>query len=553
MLTKFSDTIIFHFPSGATPAAGCGSERDINVFRKDHTHFKLSGKQAVQLTGCGLCCLIICVLAIWNRTLFLEPAAEFLQHHISFEEAKKEFQDNYNGDRPRGKDELLSLNGGYARLLGRTKYNGVQMMTNGMLTSSMDDLNITPFADNVERYYHYLKEQGIPFLYIIAPHKLPTEENLLPTGANDQTNHVGDQVFQQLTERNVPVLDLRKDMSQTRQKIETYFYRTDHHWNVEGSFYAYQLIMQAIRSFFPETKMTYTDSALWEKTVLPNWWLGSHGRRVGPLYGGVDDLDYYLPTFETNMARYTPGMWICKGDFKTVNIRDYFILYSDYMKMDSYERYLGGLGPVILHRNPSAENQRKLLLVRDSFMSATACFLSTEFTSIDTLDPRVYYAMSVLDYTKLNPPDMVIMMNFPGSLAYKQFWDFGDPSPLVVVRETSFDDIALSPSEDREHYAVLSVQLEKGKSYQLTLKHIQVSSGDPAGASAALCRGDEIVDQTVFSIEYGNQFDFLWGFQVPEDDPNEGEYQLRLFAGVSGGTENIGLSYQGICLKECSF
>lgn len=115
------------------------------------------------------------------------------------------------------------------------------------------------------------------------------------------------------------------------------------------------------------------------------------------------------------------------------------------------------------------------------------------------------------------------------------------------------DDIALSPSEDREHYAVLSVQLEKGKSYQLTLKHIQVSGGDTAGASAALCRGDEIVDQTVFSIEYGNQFDFLWGFQVPEDNPNEGEYQLRLFAGVSGGTENIGLSYQGICLKECSF
>ncbi len=541
------------------PTAGREDEETFNVgkqvmnlcrFRESDD--KLSGKQTVRLIGCGLCCLIICVLAVWNRTLFLEPAVKFMQHHIGFEEAKNEFQDNYLSDRPRGKHELLSLNGGYARLMGRTKYNGVQTLTNGMLSSSMKNINTTAFAENVERYYLYLKGQGIPFLYIIAPHKVPTEDNLLPTGATDLTNKVGDRVFRQLTERNVPVLDLRKDMSQTREQIETYFYRTDHHWNVEGSFFAYQQIMQAIQSYFPETKMTYTDSGLWEKTILPDWWLGSLGKRVGPLYGGVEDLDYYLPTFETYMARYTPGMWVYKGDFQTVNIRDYFLIFSDYMRMDSYERYLGGYGPVILHRNPSAENQRKIMLVRDSFMSATACFLSTEFTSIDTLDPREYYVMSILDYTKLNPPEMVIMMNYPGSLTYKQFWDFGDPSPLEVVKETSFEDITLSPLEDSAHYAILPARLEKGKSYQLTLEHIQVTDGDPAGASAALYCGDEIADQTVFSIEYGNQFDFLWGFQVPEEGPDESEYQLRLYDGVSGGTENTGLTYQGICLRECA-
>ncbi len=504
--------------------------------------FKLSGKQAVRLAGCVLCCLVICVLAFWNRMLVLEPAIEFLKGHINFEEAKQSLKENYLGERLRGKDELLSLNGGYARIMGRTKYNGVQTMTNGMLSTPMKSLDTADFADNVERYYRYLKGQGIPFLYIIAPHKVPTEENLLPTGATDLTNEVGDQVFQQLKERDVPVLDLRKDMSRTREQIETYFYRTDHHWNVEGSFFAYQQIMRAIQSVFPGTKMTYTDPALWEKTVIPKWWLGSQGKRVGPLYGGAEDLDYYLPAFETNMARYTPGTWIYKGDFKTVNICDYYLTYSSYMKMDSYERYLGGKGAVVLHRNPSAENQRKILLVRDSFMLATACFLSTEFTSIDTIDPRIYYPMSILDYTKLNPPEMVVMMVYPGALTYKEFWDFGDPSPMYAVKEEIFEDISLLPSADSTQYKVLPAQLEKGKSYQLTLEHIQMTIGDPAGASIVLYRGDEIADETVFSIEYGNQFGFLWGFQIPEGDPDESDYQLRLYAGVSGGTENIGLA-----------
>ncbi len=228
----------------------------IGMSGEDFMRAKMSGTQAVRLAGCAVCCLMICVLAVWNRTLVLEPAAEFLRGCIGFEEEKEILQENYLSDRVRGKNELLSLNGGYAHLMGRTKYNGVQTLTNGMLSASMEYLDTEAFADNVERYYRYLEGQHIPFLYIIAPHKVATEENLLPAGASDLTNEVGDQVFRQLTERGVPVLDLRKEMSRTREQIETYFYRTDHHWNVEGSFFAYQRIMQAVQAYFPETKMT---------------------------------------------------------------------------------------------------------------------------------------------------------------------------------------------------------------------------------------------------------------------------------------------------------
>ena len=516
--------------------------------------FRFTGRQAVGLAGCALFCLFVCVMAFLNRTLILEPATEFLRG-AGFAEAKSDIQQNLLSDRLRGKDELLTLNGGYARLQGRLRYNQTLRMTNGMLTDIHPELTDTSeFSDNLDRFSRFLEKRGIPFLFIMAPYKIPSEEDLLPAGITDRTNAIADQALTELRKRNVPVLDLREEMSRTRAQVEKYFYRTDHHWNAEGAFYAYQRIMEAIRAQFPETGTSFTDQAMWEKNVIPDWWLGSYGRRVGPLFGGVDDLDYYLPAFGTDMGRYSLGIWVLKGDFRKACIEEWSLERSDYLRMDSYYRYLGGGYPLTLHRNARAENNRKLLLLRDSYMLPVECFLSTEITSVDVLDPREYGIMSETDYVTLNPPDMVIMMINPGvfpSSYYHFYTDFGEESELTVTGETAWDEITVSGASGNSEYQKLPTGLESGKSYQLTLDHIRVISGDPDGANLALYDGDELVDQVVFHIDYGNQFGFHWGFRIPEDVKNEGELQLRLYAGVSGGTEGMELAYQGIRLKEC--
>ena len=515
--------------------------------------FSFTGKQAVRFLGCTLFCLFICTMAFFNRTLLLEPVSDFL-HGASFKTAAATVQQNYLSDRLRGKDQLITLNGGYARLLGRLLYNGTQQTTNGMLTSVTSEMRDTSaFSDNLDRFCRYLENRGIPFLFIMAPCKEPTEESILPVGVKDYTNALADQVLFELAERNVPTMDLRPDMSRTREQVEKYFYRTDHHWNVEGSFRAYQRIMKAIQAQFPETRLTYTDQGLWGKNIIPNWWLGTHGRRVGPLFGGVDDLDYYLPTFETAMSRYSLGIWIQKGDFREACIREWFLDHSDFFHLDNYSRYLGGGYPLTLHRNQHAENPLKLLILRDSFMLPVECFLSTELSSIDVLDPREYGVMSEVDYLALNPPDMVIMMIYPGVLPtqyYKYFTDFGESKVFEAQQETLWDEITINGTSGNEDYTLLPVLLKPGKSYQLTLNYIQVHSGDPDGANLALYYGDDIIDQTVFDIDYGNQSGFLWGFKIPDDRDDNRLWQLRLYAGVCGDTEKMSLSYQGIVLKE---
>ena len=515
--------------------------------------FRFTGKQAVRVAGCILFCLIICAMAFLNRTLIMEPAVDLL-HGSGFQKAKKTVQDNLLGERLRGRDELLSLNGGYAGLQGRSLYNQVQRMTNGMLispTSSMMDT--TDFVNSLDRFHRFLQARGIPFLFVLAPYKEPTSETLLPTGVTDMTNAIADRTLGMLAERNVPYLDLRETMSRTKEQVEKYFYRTDHHWNADGSFFAYQQIMEAIQSLFPDTKMTYADSSLWEEFILPNWWLGAQGKRVGPYFAGTEDLDYYLPAFETHMTRYSIGVWAVKGTFRDANIREWYLEYSDYMKLNHYFRYLGGGYPLTLHRNAKAENQLNLLMIGDSFKHPVEAFLSTEFTSLDVLDPRQYGKMKESDYVRLNPPDMVIVLNFPGTLWDDGFSNLGSGgSDPVIDEESQWNELSIRPIDLTTNYEVLPVELKSGKSYILTVDQIRVDEGYPAGANVILCDNwNYEVDQTIFDIDYGNQFGFRWGFRIPESDDSEATYHLRFYAGISEGTANVGLTYQGIQLQEC--
>ena len=172
--------------------------------------FRFTGKQAVRAGGCVLFCLIVCAVTFLNRTLILEPAADFLRGS-GFEEAKNTLEKNLLGERLRGRDELLSLNGGYAGLQGRTQYNSVQRMTNGMLASPTETLEDTEsFVNSLDRFYRFLEGRGIPFLFVLAPYKQPTEESLLPPGVTDRTNEIADRTLEMLSERNVPFLDLRE-------------------------------------------------------------------------------------------------------------------------------------------------------------------------------------------------------------------------------------------------------------------------------------------------------------------------------------------------------
>ena len=376
----------------------------------------------------ALCCLGLLVLAVWNRTLFLEPAERFLRGEIPFSWMKDEIQSGYTGDRLRGQPEFITLNGGFERLCGRTRVNGVQRMRNGMLTfADTSRMNMKPYAKNVTRLFRTLEARGIPFLFVMAPEKTALSGDLLPAGSMEEAyNPNADEALALLRGAGVPCLDLRETLSATPAQVEAYFYRTDHHWNADGALRGYQEVMGALRALDPELEARYTDAALWRRFEQPDWWLGSHGKRVGALFAGLDPLNWYLPAFDTaDMTLNAPGFDLRTGDFAQANLQRFYREEKRPLDLDNYHVYIGGDYPLILQRNPGASNPKRLLLIRDSFALPLMAFLSVEFQEIDAVDPRYYQEMTVAEYLERNPPDLVVMMNHPSILGNGRYNDFG--------------------------------------------------------------------------------------------------------------------------------
>lgn len=158
----------------------------------------------------------------------------------------------------------------------------------------------------------------------------------------------------------LPMADVYRDSPEL-------FYRTDHHWNSEGAYRAYEAWMTAKnRPFRTEQDFerqlagtffgsTYSRSALWltdgEELEL---WLGSENLTVTTEKGTHEGV-FYMERLE---------------------------------EADKYTVFLDGNHPIVRITNPGQEG--KLLVIRDSYANSLGCFLAESYGEVVLVDLRYY-------------------------------------------------------------------------------------------------------------------------------------------------------------------
>ena len=149
--------------------------------------------------------------------------------------------------------------------------------------------------------------------------------------------------------------------------------------------------------------------------------LGSLGRRTGPLFAGLDDLTVLRPRFATRMSIRIPSKNIdISGTFEETNMRraDEALTGSRSFLTDAYSAlYVGGIYPLVIHENREAPLRKRVLLIGDSFARPVEAFLSAAVRRLDTIDPRrTAKDFSIAEYVRKTKPDIVIQMINPSSL-----------------------------------------------------------------------------------------------------------------------------------------
>lgn len=504
----------------------------------------------------------LALFALINAPVALRPAARMLLGRIHFPEFTQRVHSGYTNNLCL-KNGFISLNGWFARRLDQTICNEVVRFKNAQLGEG--SVGVAPEGGNAEKccanadhliaFDRYLKELDIPFLYALAPYKVDQKGECLPDGVYNTLNADADAALAHLREAGVHTLDLRPALSPNAELTRRYFYPTDHHWTFEAAFVGAQEIARELKETrLPELDDSRLNLNLWEAHTLKNWSLGSWGKRVGPCFGGVDDMTYYTPKFETAMSCANPdAQEFFKGDFSDALIRRRYIEKRDYFGIIAYQMYAGYLYPLVHYRNPDAPNDLRVLMIIDSFGKPAAAYLSTLFREVDTIDPRKLKLYSVAEYVRYSAPDLVIQLNNPDELQNLAFCEHGVET--AVARDFSVrcalplaGEVEIAP-ESGASYAALPVKLSPGQRCVLRFDDVEFPREEPACVTVSLLdAAQQIVDSAIFDLAYCRaNGEFNWFFAAPED-ANE-EFELRFHAGMPGESSPCPAVYRGVRLE----
>lgn len=504
------------------------------------------------------------VLFLLNAHLILGPAKRLVKRETDFQAFVAEIQQVYT-ENTAWKDPFVNLSGLFARATGQKICNETIRLNNGMLCFPSEEKQYVYWVgDNLTSFAGWLAEKEVPFLYVQAPYKVDLEGTLLPEGVEHFANADADDLLNYLAVNGVFTLDLRPAFSATAEQVERNFYRTDHHWTFETALRACPIILDQMDALLPGRALDTANVSFdrWEAHTLEDWFLGSLGKRVGVYYGGVDDLTYYTPKFETRISQAVMNhQTLTVGDFTQANMHMEYAQRRDYFNDSPYCIYVGGDYPLVQHRNANAPNQMKVLLIKDSYSLPVQCYLSTVFSEVDVIDPRYFPASieSVAEYVALNQPDFVLMLLNPvGGLGSEEYASFG--AQMERAREAALTgtrtvlvqgDMALPMSESGYSYTEMGSALEPGKRYTFHCDQVDFLEGGATadGIMAALYNSETetIITGRAFDVAYCNGGDgFTWRFDVPAQET--GQLQLLLYAGMPGQTQGIELTYRNASL-----
>lgn len=287
--------------------------------------------------------------------------------------------ETYQSDQFAGRNFWRSIKVTLNRLGGSREENGVFLGKNGQLLQDV----VVPDQEQLQKNLAAIRDfagqnEDVPVTMLLVPDAASVLSGSLPSLATvaDQTSSIS-QVKKTLGD-SVQWVDAVKAMnSHADEKI---YYKTDHHWTALGAFYTFQEAAGTL-----EITGDYTSAyASYPITADFNGTLASMS---GCELKVKEQMEIYVPKNVDNDVVVT----YVDEQKKRTSLYDSSKLYT----RDKYAVYLGGNFSLVDIRT-MAENQRKLLIVKDSYANSFVPFLTPYFSEIVLLDPR-YYTGTIQD------------------------------------------------------------------------------------------------------------------------------------------------------------
>ncbi len=228
-------------------------------------------------------------------------------------------------------------------------------------------------AEQAARRVAQLKELAgeIPCLFLVPPSNGILRMNGMPALVRS-VYAKEEELYNSVTKDDcfVPVrLFFSVELSSEPPLPDQFYYRTDHHWTLDGAYLAY-------RAFCKKAGLTPADLSTFTLTEYQPFY-GTTYSRSGLPFAKADTLRCAEPSWPVTLSVPAEGIET-----------DHLIFPEEAETYDGYAVYLKGNHGVLEIRSPEAETEETLVVFKDSFANCFLPFLTRHYARIIAADAR---------------------------------------------------------------------------------------------------------------------------------------------------------------------
>lgn len=272
------------------------------------------------------------------------------------------------------------------RMSGKAESNNVYLGKEGYLLEKPDKIEEEYLARNLQAIRTFAEHTDQKVVMTLVPGAAWVCDQLLPNQAPVENVGAIIRRVKDALGTSVEFVDVTDALK--AHKTEEIYYKSDHHWKSLGALYAFEAMTEAL-----EISSPVTDYAVMEVTDSFSGTLASNS---GASYV-KDSIEIFVPLVgEAALNGSTPAERALASEL------EYVVEYTDTMKKsatvyvsdaleekDKYQVFLGGNHPLVTIQT-NLDNDRSLLILKDSYANSFIQFLLPYYTTITIVDPRYY-------------------------------------------------------------------------------------------------------------------------------------------------------------------
>lgn len=333
-----------------------------------------------------------------NRTLATFP--KFSIQSVRDKSFMNGFE-SYISDHFIGRIKWIELKVDTELLIGKKEINNIYI-TDNMLLEKLQEPNYPEINKSVDAINNLAERFKNPEYYVlVAPTSAGIYLDKLPNNAPQvqQKEAIIDYIYGSLSD-NITSIDVYNNLYAS--KDEYIYYRNDHHWTSLGAYYAYNTAIQKLGfTPIPYSKFNIEHASDDFKGTFYS----------KSLYNGIkaDTIDIYT----MDKSKGIQSMVVNDGTSETTFDTLYDRSYLD--TKDKYGTFLSENNPIVTVKT-NIQNDKKILIIKDSYANSVVPFLAEHYSEITILDLR-YIGITSENIVNINDYNQVLFLYNASTIA----------------------------------------------------------------------------------------------------------------------------------------